>query len=295
MPGPPIKFQRLSGARNFLQGGIERKPIHFARSRERRCGHRVHECATGALPTGRSGKTESGRSREARNDPQGVQAAREKSMGYRRPSTLHLWWATKPLAACRAMLLALLWPDPCDPHCPGEFKRKARQLLPSVQGMIGPSDHDLRKALLKLIGDFANGNLADSPKYLEVSRTLVDIAQGPEAPLVVDPFAGSGSIPLEALRLGCEVFASDLNPVACLILKVLLEDIPRHGLRLRENLRRVGGQVITQAETELAPFYPTDPDGSVPIAYLWARTVQCESPNCGCEIPLVSSFWLCNK
>ncbi len=222
-------------------------------------------------------------------------AVREKSMGYRRPSTLHLWWATKPLAACRAMLLALLWPDPCDPHCPGEFKRKARQLLPSVQGMIGPSDHDLRKALLKFIGDFANGNLADSPKYLEVSRTLVDIAQGPEAPLVVDPFAGSGSIPLEALRLGCEVFASDLNPVACLILKVLLEDIPRQGLRLRENLRRVGGQVITQAETELAPFYPTDPDGSVPIAYLWARTVQCESPNCGCEIPLVSSFWLCNK
>ena len=65
--------------------------------------------------------------------------------------------------------------------------------------------------------------------YLNVSRALVKAAHGEEPPLVVDPFAGGGSIPLEALRLGCEAFASDLNPVACLILKVMLEDIPRHG------------------------------------------------------------------
>ena len=222
-------------------------------------------------------------------------AAREKSMGWRRPSTLHLWWATKPLAACRAMLLALLWPDPCDPCCPPDFKRKARELLPSVQGTVGPSDQHLRKALLRFIADFSNGNLASSPQYLEVSRALVDIAQGTEAPLVVDPFAGSGSIPLEALRVGCEAFASDLNPVACLILKVMLEDIPRQGLTLCDDLRRIGDRIIKQAERELAPFYPTDADGSTPIAYLWARTVQCESPNCGSEVPLISSFWLCNK
>ena len=120
-------------------------------------------------------------------------------------------------------------------------------------------------------------------------------AHGEEPPLVVDPFAGGGSIPLEALRLGCEAFASDLNPVACLILKVMLEDIPRHGPKLAEELRRVGAEIKEQAEKELADLYPKDPDGATPIAYLWARTVRCESPNCGAEIPLVRSFWLCKK
>lgn len=222
-------------------------------------------------------------------------AAREKSIRHGHPSTLHLWWARRPLAACRAMLLALLWPDPCDPHCPAEFKQKARELLPSVQGHPGPSDEDLRKALLKFIADFANWDLAAHPKYLEVSRALVRAAYPEEPPLVVDPFAGGGSIPLEALRVGCEAFASDLNPVACLILKVMLEDIPRHGPKLAEELRRVGAEIKREAEKELAEFYPPDPDGSTPIAYLWARTVRCESPGCGAEIPLARSFWLSKK
>jgi len=222
-------------------------------------------------------------------------AAREKSIRHGHPSTLHLWWARRPLAACRAMLLALLWPDPCDPCCPPEFKRKARELLPSVQGASGPTDEDLRKALLKFIADFANWDLAAHPKYLEVSRALVRAAYPEEPPLVVDPFAGGGSIPLEALRVGCEAFASDLNPVACLILKVMLEDIPRHGPKLAEELRRVGSEIKRAAERELAEFYPGDPDGSTPIAYLWARTVRCESPGCGAEIPLARSFWLSKK
>ena len=111
----------------------------------------------------------------------------------------------------------------------------------------------------------------------------------------MDPFAGGGSIPLEALRLGCEAFASDLNPVACLILKVMLEDIPRRGPELAEELRKVGGKIKQQAERELADLYPKDPDGATPIAYLWARTVRCEAPNCGAEIPLMRSFWLCKK
>ena len=81
-------------------------------------------------------------------------------------------------------------------------------------------------------------------------------------PLVVDPFAGGGSIPLEALRLGCEAFASDLNPVACLIHKVMLEDIPRHGPELAEELRRVGAEIKKAAEKELAELYPKDPDGA---------------------------------
>src|SRR6266850_7985997 len=222
-------------------------------------------------------------------------AAREKSIRHGHPSTLHLWWARRPLASSRAVLLGLLWPDPCDPLCPEGFKQRARELLPQVQGRPGPTDEDLRKALLKFIGDFANWDLAANRSYLDVSRALVKAAHGEEPPLVVDPFAGGGSIPLEALRLGCETFASDLNPVACLILKVMLEDIPRHGPKLAEDLRRIGAEIKRQAEKELADLYPKDPDGATPIAYLWARTVRCESPNCGTEIPLVRSFWLCRK
>jgi len=222
-------------------------------------------------------------------------SAREKSIRHGHPSILHLWWARRPLAACRAMLMALLLPDPCDSHCPEEFKKSARRLLPPVQGKVGPADSDLRKALLKFIADFANWDNSANAAYLECARGLVRAAHGEEAPLVVDPFAGGGSIPLEALRLGCEAFASDLNPVACLILKVLLEDIPRHGPGLAVELRRVGKEIKEAAEKELADFYPSDPDGSRPIAYLWARKVKCEAPNCGAEIPLMRSFWLCKK
>jgi adenine-specific DNA methylase len=222
-------------------------------------------------------------------------SAREKSIRHGHPSTLHLWWARRPLAACRAMLLGLLLPDPGDPHCPAAFKDKARNLLTRLLGKIGPKDKDLRRALLKFIGDFANWDNSNHPTYMEVGRGLVKAAHGEEPPLVVDPFAGGGSIPLEALRLGCEAFASDLNPVACLILKVMLEDIPRHGPELAKELRRVGAEIKKQAEQELAEFYPKDPDGATPIAYLWARTVRCESPHCGAEIPLMRSFWLCKK
>jgi putative DNA methylase len=222
-------------------------------------------------------------------------SAREKSIRHGHPSTLHLWWARRPLAACRAMLLGLLLPDPCDPYCPEDFKNKARELLPPVQGKVGRDDKDLQKALLKFMGDFSNWDFSSDQTYIEVGRNLVKAAHPEETPLVVDPFAGGGSIPLEALRLGCETFASDLNPVACLILKVMLEDIPRYGPQLAEELRRVGKEIKEAAEKELAEFYPSDPDGSKPIAYLWARTVRCEAPNCGAEIPLIHSFWLSTR
>ncbi len=136
---------------------------------------------------------------------------------------------------------------------------------------------------------------AAQPIYLEVSRALVKSAYGKSPPLVADPFAGGGSIPIEALRLGCEAFASDINPVACLILKVMLEDIPRNGLKLSDELLRVGAEIHKQANRELADLYPKDLDTATPIAYLWTRTVQCEAPNCGGEITLVRSFWLCKK
>ena len=221
-------------------------------------------------------------------------AAREKSIRHGHPSTLHLWWARRPLASSRAVMLALLLPDPCDGHCSEAFKRQARDILTEVR-QPPASDAELRKALLWFIGTFANWDMAAHPTYLRVARNLVQAAHGGETTLVVDPFAGGGSIPLEALRLGCEAFASDLNPVACLILTVILEDVPRRGAELADELRRVGGAVKRQAARELANLYPTDPNGATPIAYLWARTVRCEAPNCGAEIPLLRSFWLCRK
>ena len=217
------------------------------------------------------------------------------------PWKLHKWWARRPQASSRAVLMALLLPDPCDRHCPEVFKQKARQSLLGLNGRPKSwttsveSDEGLRRIILKFIADFANWDNAANRSYLETSRALVKAAHGEEVPLVVDPFAGGGSIPLEALRLGCEVFASDLNPVACLILKVMLENIPRHGPGLAEELRKVGTEIKAKAEDELADLYPTDPDGATPIAYLWARTVRCEAPKCGAEIPLMSSFWLCKK
>ena len=228
-------------------------------------------------------------------------AAREKSIRHGHPSTLHLWWARRPLASSRAVLMALLLPDPCDPHCPEEFKTKGRELLLAMRGRPRgwnsdvKTDEGLRKVLLRFIADFANWDNAAKAEYLETGRGLVKAAHPEQTPLVVDPFAGGGSIPLEALRLGCETFASDLNPVACLILKVMLEDIPRHGSGLADELRRAGAEIKAQAEKELAGLYPKDPDGAIPIAYLWARTVRCEAPNCGAEIPLMRSMWLCRK
>ena len=143
------------------------------------------------------------------------------------------------------------------------------------------SDEGLRRTILQFVADFANWVRASDRTYVNVSRALVRAAHSEDTPQVVDPFAGGGSIPLEALRLGCETFASDLNPVACLILKVMLEDIPRHGPSLAEELRKSGAEIERRAKQELADLYPTDPDGGTPIAYLWARTVRCEAPSCG--------------
>lgn len=220
-------------------------------------------------------------------------SAREKSIRHGHPSTLHLWWARRPLAACRAILMALLLPDPCNSNCPEDFKQRARNILPRVQGRVGAKDIDLRKELLRFIGDFANWDNSSNPTYLEAARGLVRAAHGTEPPLVVDPFAGGGSIPLEALRLGCDAFASDLNPVACLILKTMLEDIPRYGSGLPDDLRKVGTEIKAAAEEDLGDLYPTDLDESRPIAYLWARTIICD--HCGAEIPLVRSFWISKK
>lgn len=260
-------------------------------------------------------------------------ARREKSIRHGHISTLHIWWARRPLAACRAVICAALWPDPVDPLCPQAFRDRAAEIITDFakqavtnseladscapdtwhkwQFLAKPENridstqeshlNVLRNALLDFIADFANWDNSTNEAYLVASRALTQAAHealGGEPgtrPLVVDPFAGGGAIPLEALRVGADAFASDLNPVAVLLNKVVLEYIPIYGQRLADEVRKWGDWVKREADKELAEFYPKDPDGATPIAYLWARTVLSEAPSQGntpIEIPLLRSMRL---
>lgn len=250
-------------------------------------------------------------------------ARREKSIRHGHISTLHIWWARRPLAACRAVICASLWPDPADPDCPAVFRDQAikemlawtsheRQILLSEESRkrfeaarqkpaILKNGEQLRGALLDFIADFANWDNSILKEFLDSSRILTQAAH--EAlggspgtkPMVVDPFAGGGSIPLEALRVGADIFASDLNPVPILLNKVMLEYIPKHGQRLADEVRNWGEWIKRETEKELKQFYPKDADGATPVVYLWARTIRCEGPGCGAEVPLIRSLWLAKK
>lgn len=250
---------------------------------------------------------------------------REKSIRHGHISTLHIWWARRPLAACRAVICAALWPDPADPLCPESFREIARTLMQDwannhkellgeesfarfVAFQRNPSELEdkdkLRGALLDFIADFSNWDNSTVREYLDTSRALTQAAH--EAlggtpgtrPLVVDPFAGGGSIPLEALRVGAEAFASDLNAVPVLLNTVLLQYIPRYGQQLADEVRKWGAWLKGQAETELSKFYPKDEDGGTPIAYLWSRTILSEAPgqeSSPIEVPLLRSMLIAKR
>lgn len=248
---------------------------------------------------------------------------REKSVRHGHISTLHIWWARRPLAACRAVICAALWPDPVDALCPEAFRKAARaamlewtsherQILLSVESRprfeaarkkptLFDDPMELRGALLDFIADFSNWDNSTVKEYLATSRALTQAAHealGGHAgtrPLVADPFAGGGAIPLEALRVGADAFASDLNPIPVLLNKVVLEYIPKYGQRLADEVSKWGQWIKAEAEKELAKFYPKDADGATPIAYLWVRTIQCEGPGCGADVPLMRSLWLAKK
>src|SRR5579859_4802330 len=259
-------------------------------------------------------------------------ARREKSIRHGHISTLHIWWARRPLAACRAVICAALWPDPADPVCPQKFRDEASLLISAFarkaatdRELSGKCSHEnwekwqrmsssggldstkpshwnvLRFALLDFIADFSNWDNSTVHEYLETSRELTQAAHESlggapgTRPLVVDPFAGGGSIPLEAVRVGADAFASDLNPIPVLLNKVVLEYIPKYGQRLANEVRKWGEWIKHETEKELAEFFPKDTDGATPIAYLWARTIQCEGPGCGVEVPLIRSLWLSKK
>ncbi|MDH7514677.1 MAG: DUF1156 domain-containing protein [Bacteroidota bacterium] len=205
-------------------------------------------------------------------------------------SLLHSWWARRPLASCRSLLLTLLLPDPCDPLCPAEFKAAARKALQQNK-KVGPKDADLQKALLAFVADIANWDIVRVAGYVSMARELVKAAHG-AVPHVLDPFSGGGSIPLEAQRLGCEVTASDINPVAWLLLKIALEWCARKGPQLADLFEEWSQWVLREAERRLGEYYPADAYRRKPLAYLWARTVKCEAAGCGATIPLVRNLWL---
>ena len=229
-------------------------------------------------------------------------ARREKLIRHGHISTLHMWWARRPLPACRAIVLAALLPDPADELCPDAFRAAARDLLvPLFGSRAAASNEGLRGALLDFVATFSDWDLSTDMRFVNVARSLVASAHlalgGHDGtrPLVVDPFAGRGSIPLEALRVGADAFAVDYSPVASVILKATLEMGPRNGTELAAELDRWGSKVRKEVEQDLGRFYPPDPDGSIPIAYLWARTMHCEGPGCGVEFPLLHQLWLAKK
>ena len=233
-------------------------------------------------------------------------------------STLHRWWARRPLAACRAFIYASLIDDPVS-------DAEREELLKEVADLASWDAARHPNRVVRMREDGGSG--LTGTELLERARRRILDCNGGRPPKLLDPFAGGGAIPLEGLRLGCEVEASDLNPVAVLILKGTIEYPQRYGqpdsrpvpdyiLRaagngpqssftdgdiaeayrrnpLATDVRYWGNWLLERAREELSEFYPTDPDGNVPLAYLWSRTIPC--PNCDAEMPLIRQYWLARK
>ena len=230
-------------------------------------------------------------------------SAREKSIRHGHPSTLHLYWSRKPLATARAVLFAQLVDDPASR--PDEF--------PTVESQ--DAERARLHALMEKLIIWENSN---DEKLLEQAREGIRKSNDGKLPAVVDPFAGGGSIPLEAQRLGLESHASDLNPLAVLINKALIEIPPKFAgwspvfpgvaeeqsswLRaegLAADVQHYGQWLRDEAEKRIGHLYPkvTAPGGTehTVIAWKWARTVISPNPANPIETPLVNSWWLSKK
>ncbi|MGO3661492.1 DUF1156 domain-containing protein [Microbacterium gubbeenense] len=232
-----------------------------------------------------------------------AEASREKSIRHGHPSTLHLYWARRPLAAARAVLFAQLVDDPASR--PEEF--------PTVEAQDAE-----RARLHELLGKLVVWENSNDEQLLEQARNEIRKSNDGQLPAVLDPFAGGGAIPLEAQRLGLEAHASDLNPLAVLINKALIEIPPKFrgqapvfpqaaGTRsewrraegLAEDVRRYGEWMRYEAEKRIGHLYPrvTAEGGTehTVIAWIWARTVRRQNPANPVEVPLVRSWWLSKK
>lgn len=237
------------------------------------------------------------------------ESAREKSIRHGHPSTLHMWWARRPLAACRAVLFASIVDDPSI--------RQDEFPTPELQQAE-------RERLFGIIEELVKWENSSNERVLQSAWEEISKATGGHPPQLLDPFCGGGSIPLEGQRLGLTVHASDLNPVAVLITKALIEIPPKFmGLGpvnpvsrakmslagawqgaygLAEDVRYYGKWLRDQAERRIGHLYPKvqlpkeyGGGEATVIAWLWARTVPCPNPACRARMPLVRSFWLSTK
>lgn len=238
-----------------------------------------------------------------------AESAREKSIRHGHPSTLHLWWARRPLATARAVIWSSLVDDPSshpEKFPTEEAQRQERERL-----------FDILTRLVK----WENSN--DEEILAEAKAEILKSTDG-NPPALLDPFAGGGAIPLEAQRLGLEAHAHDLNPVAVMINKAMIEIPPKFaGMRpvnpnagrqgsanagwkgaagLAEDVRYYGEWMKQEAYKRIGHLYPKvkvpkEQGGgeATVIAWIWARTVKCPNPACGCTIPLTSSYVLSKK
>lgn len=220
-----------------------------------------------------------------------VESVRERSTGHNPPtSRIHVWFARRPHATSRGAVLGSLLPS--------EAKRE------DVLKLLGiPVGVDVRRAEDEIMKAKAAGkrlsynpfswekSFKHTPSETERARlyTVLKEFWGVERPLVVDPMAGGGSIPFEAMRLGLPVVAGDLNPVAFICLKGTLEYPARFGKKLLPAVENFCKEVHEAAKAELEEFFPKPPGEKV-YAYLWARTIKCFS--CGLVIPLSPNWWV---
>lgn len=237
-----------------------------------------------------------------------AESAREKSIRHGHPSTLHLWWARRPLAAARAVIWASLVDDPSS-H-PEKFPTEEEQ-------------NQERQRLFRILEDLVVWENSNNEQVLEAAKAEIMKSTGGNPPELLDPFAGGGAIPLEAQRLGLKAHAHDLNPVAVMINKAMIEIPPRfagmapvnpdartskmsqawsRAQGLAEDVRYYGEWMKQEAFKRIGHLYPKvkvprEQGGgeATVIAWIWARTVKCPNPACGVMTPLVKSFVLSKK
>lgn len=221
-------------------------------------------------------------------------ALREKSIRHGHPSTLHLWWARRPLAVARAVLFAQLVDDPSS-H-PDRFPTEEAQRVE-------------RERLHRLIEELVTWESTGHERLFAAAACEIRASLGGSDPVVLDPFAGGGSIPLEAKRLGLRAQGNDLNPLPVLINTVMLDLVDRFGLTapvsgeqvsgaaaqpvaasLAADLRHFAALFQSRVEQQVEDVYPRTAGGGEPLVYLWARTVTCPNPVCAVEVPLAGSW-----
>lgn len=235
-----------------------------------------------------------------------AESAREKSIRHGHPNTLHLWWARRPLATARAVIWSSLVDDPSS-H-PEQFPTEEAQ-------------QQERERLFDILTRLVKWENSNDEGILAEAKAEIMKSTNNNPPALLDPFAGGGAIPLEAQRLGLEAHAHDLNPVAVMINKAMIEIPPKfagrspvnpeaqrqgaanHGWKgaagLAEDVRYYGEWMKQEACKRIGHLYPKakleDGSEATVIAWIWARTVKCPNPACGCEMPLVKSFMLSKK